>query len=129
MEDTTKNESTAAATDTTATDTQKAKEAELKARYTQVYSVGITVPVDDTEEKEYSYYFQRPTVPSYDRYIKTASQSITKASKAFMLDAVVDEDRDRLTADMELDPGIAITIGNKLTEILGLTSAVNLKKL
>ena len=84
MEDTTKNESTAAATDTTATDTQKAKEAELKARYTQVYSVGITVPVDDTEEKEYSYYFQRPTVPSYDRYIKTASQSITKASKAFM---------------------------------------------
>lgn len=125
MEDITKTDTTTAA----ATDTQKAKEAALKSEYGQVYRVGITVPVDDTEEKEYSYYFQRPTVPSYDRYLKTASQSITKASKAFMLDAVVDEDRDRLTADMELDPGIAITIGNKLTEILGLTSAVNLKKL
>ena len=89
----------------------------------------MTVPVDDTEEQEYSYYFQRPSVPSYDRYIKTASQGITKASKAFMLDAVVEEDRDRLIADMEENPGIAITIGNRLTEILGLTNTVNLKKL
>ena len=54
---------------------------------------------------------------------------MTRASKAFMLDAVVDEDRERLTADMEENPGIAITVGNKLTELLGLTNTVNLKKL
>lgn len=47
--------------------------------------------------EEFSYYFKRPTVPSYDRYIKTAAQGITKASKAFMLDAVIDEDAERLT--------------------------------
>lgn len=75
------------------------------------------------------YYFKRPTVPSYDRYIKTAAQGITKASKAFMLDAVIDEDAERLTKDMEENPGIAISIGNKLTEILGLTGTANLKKL
>ena len=46
-----------------------------------------------------------------------------------MLDAIVDEDRERLTADMEEFPGVAITIGNKLTELLGLTDGVNLKKL
>lgn len=95
----------------------------------KLYRVGITVPVDDESEKEFSYYFKRPTVPSYDRYIKTAAQGITKASKAFMLDAVIDEDAERLTKDMEENPGIAISIGNKLTEILGLTGTANLKKL
>ena len=102
----------------------------MKDKYGKVYKVGITVPVDDDESKEFSYYFKRPSVPSYDRYIKTASKlGITKASKAFMLDAVVDEDKERLTADMEEYPGVAITIGNKLTELLGLTDGVNLKKL
>lgn len=102
----------------------------MKDKYGKVYKVGITVPVDDDESKEFSYYFKRPSVPSYDRYIKTASKlGITKASKAFMLDAVVDEDKERLTGDMEEYPGVAITIGNKLTELLGLTDGVNLKKL
>lgn len=30
---------------------------------------------------------------------------------------------------MEENPGVAITIGNKLTEIMGLTGTANLKKL
>ena len=113
----------------TNTSTEKLDEEALKVKYGKLYRVGITVPVDDTEEKDYSYYFKRPTVPAYDRYIKSAAQSITRASKAFMLDCVIDEDRDKLTADMEEDPGIAITIGNRLTELLGLTSSVNLKML
>ena len=119
----------------------RSSEEQLKAKYGgKLYRVGfnvcqkypqipITVPVDDESEKEFSYYFKRPTVPSYDRYIKTAAQGITKASKAFMLDAVIDEDAERLTKDMEENPGIAISIGNKLTEILGLTGTANLKKL
>jgi hypothetical protein len=106
------------------------EDAQLRTKYGNVYRVGMTVPVDDTEEKEISYCFKRPSVPSYDRYIKSASQAgITKASKVFMLDAVVDEDKERLAADMEENPGIAITIGGKLTEILGLTNTANLKKL
>ena len=108
----------------------KTIEEELKSKYDgKLYQVGITIPIDDDHEKEYSYRFKRPSVPSYDRYVKTAAQGITKASKAFMLDAVIDEDRERLAKDMEENPGIAITIGNKLTEILGLTNTANLKKL
>ena len=96
----------------------RSSEEQLKAKYGgKLYRVGITVPVDDESEKEFSY------------YIKTAAQGITKASKAFMLDAVIDEDAERLTKDMEENPGIAISIGNKLTEILGLTGTANLKKL
>ena len=111
--------------------TQKSTEEQLKEKYGgKLYRVSTTVPVDDDTQVDYTYHFKRPRVPSYDRYIKSASQvGITKASKVFMLDAVVEEDKDRLEKDMEENPGIAISIGNKLTEILGLTNGVNLKKL
>lgn len=116
---------------TTGAEQEPDKIEELKRKYGgKVYQVKVTVPVDDESEQEFSYHFKRPSVPSYDRYVKTAAKvGITKASKAFMLDAIVDEDRERLTADMEEFPGVAITIGNKLTELLGLTDGVNLKKL
>lgn len=107
-----------------------ATEEALKVKYGKLYRISITVPIDDEEEKEFSYHFKRPSVPSYDRYLKSASQiGMTKASKTFMLDCIVDEERDRLSADMEEYPGVAITVGGKLTEILGLTSNTNLKKL
>ena len=79
--------------------TQASSDEQLKEKYGgKLYRVGMTVPVDDENEMEYVYRFKRPSVPSYDRYIKSASQSgITKASKVFMLDAVIDEDRDTTT--------------------------------
>ena len=103
---------------------------ELKAKYGKVYRVGMTVSEDDESEVELLYRFKRPSVASYDRYVKTLAQiGASKASKRFMLDAVVEEDEARLTADAETYPGVAIAIGSKLTDILGLTNAVNLKKL
>lgn len=103
---------------------------ELKAKYGKVYRIGMTVFEDDDHETELVYRFKRPSIASYDRYVKTLSQvGASKASKRFMLDSVVEEDEARLTADAETYPGVAIAIGGKLTDILGLTSAVNLKKL
>lgn len=102
----------------------------LREKYGKVYRLGMTVFEDDETEMELRYRFKRPSVASYDRYVKTVSQiGASKASKRFMLDDVVDEDAERLAADVELYPGIAVAIGTKLTDILGLTSAVNLKKL
>ncbi len=102
----------------------------MKQKYGKVYKVGVTVPVDDENEQEISYYFKRPSIPVYDRFVKTMSKiGISKASKTFILDSVIDEDRERLIADMEEYPGISITIGNKLGELLGLGNDVNLKKL
>lgn len=107
-----------------------ASDEELKAKYGKVYRVGVTVPIDDDHEQELFYRFKRPSIASYDRYVKTAAKTgITKASRVFLLDAVAEEDRDRLTADMEEYPGVGITVGNKLTEILGLTDTANLKRL
>ena len=116
---------------TNTTNTTQNDEEALKAKYGgKLYRVGIIIPVDDDEEKEFSYHFKRPSLPSYDRYVQSAAkQGITKASRVFMLDAVVDEDKERLKADMDEYPGVGISIGNKLTEILGLTDTANLKKL
>ena len=106
--------------------TKLASDEELKAKYGKVYRIGMTV----SEDVELLYRFKRPSVASYDRYVKTLAQiGASKASKRFMLDAVVEEDEARLTADAETYPGVAMAIGGKLTDILGLTSAVNLKKL
>lgn len=103
---------------------------ELKAKYGNIYRIGMTVSEDDENEIELFYRFRRPSVASYDRYVRTLAQvGASKASKRFMLDAVVEEDEARLTADVENFPGVAIAIGGKLTDILGLTNAVNLKKL
>lgn len=104
---------------------------ELKAKYGKVYQIGTIVYEDDESEGEnLTFRFKRPSIASYDRYVKTLSQiGASKASKAFMLDNVVEEDKDRLTAAMEEYPGVAIALGGKLTDILGLTGAVNLKKL
>ena len=96
--------------------TKLASDEELKAKYGKVYRIGMTVSEDDETEIELVYRFKRPSVASYDRYVKTLAQiGASKASKRFMLDAVVEEDEARL--------------GGKLTDILGLTNAVNLKKL
>lgn len=102
---------------------------ELKNKYGKIYEISASVPVDDDATTEFVFHFKRPSVPSYDRYVKTASNGITKASKVFLLDAVVEEESEKLAAAMEENPGIAISVGNKLTEILGLTGSVNLKML
>ena len=107
-----------------------ASDEELKSKYGKVYRIGMTVFEDDETEIELVYRFKRPSVASYDRYVRSLAQiGASKASKQFMLDAVVDEDEARLTADAETYPGVAVAIGGKLTDILGLTNAVNLKKL
>ena len=122
MEDVKKNEGTTAP----ATDTAEA----MRQKYGKVYKVGITIPIDDEESKDFSYHFKRPSVPVYDRFVKTMSKiGISNARKTFILDSVVDEDRERLIADIEEYPGLSITIGNKLGELLGLGNDVNLKKL
>ena len=107
-----------------------ASDEELKSKYGKVYRIGMTVSEDDENEVELVYRFKRPSVASYDRYVRSLAQiGASKASKQFMLDAVVEEDEARLTADAETYPGVAVAIGGKLTDILGLTNAVNLKKL
>jgi len=49
-----------------------ASDEELKAKYGKVYRIGMTVSEDDENEVELVYRFKRPSVASYDRYVKNA---------------------------------------------------------
>lgn len=101
----------------------------LKTKYGKIYAVGMTLTPDDDTEIEKVYYFKKPSVASYDRYVKTASNGMTKALKNFMFDAVIEEYRQQLTEDLEEYPALAISVGEKLLAMMGLAKDTNLKKL
>lgn len=105
------------------------QEEKLKEKYGKIYQVRIMLRPDDETEVEVCYFFKRPGNPSYNRYVKTASKDMTNALKAFMFDSVVDESKEKLEADLEEYPALALGIGEKLLSMMGLADTVNLKKL
>ena len=97
----------------------KSRAEEMKEKYGKVYRVGATIEV----------YFKRPSTASYDRYVKTTAQGATKALKTFLFDNVVAESEADLEADLEEFPALALSIGEKLLGMLGLSKQTNLKML
>lgn len=104
-------------------------EEKYKGMDIKVYRITIPVTEDDDTETEYTYLFKRPGTQSYDRYVKTMSNSATKASKAFVKDNIVEELKDKLAADLEEYPAMAINISGKLLAMLGLADSIYVKKL
>ncbi|ADY54912.1 hypothetical protein Sgly_2957 [Syntrophobotulus glycolicus DSM 8271] len=102
---------------------------ELKTKHGKVYQLDLTLTPDDDTEIEVSYIFKKPTTASYDRYVKTAANGMTKALKTFMFDNIIPEHRDRLEADLEEYPALTLSAGEKLLSMLGLSKTANLMKL
>lgn len=106
---------------------------ELKEKYAgsdeKVYTVVVTVQADDETEEEFAFLFRKPRAASYDRYVKTMSNSVTKASKAFSFDNVIDEQREMLRQTVEEYPAITISLADKLLRMLGLADTTSVKKL
>ena len=107
----------------------KTKVEDYKAKYGKVYAVGATLTPDDYTEIEKVYYFKKPSIASYDRYVKTASNGMTKALKAFMFDSIIEENKELLTTDLEEYPALAISVGEKLLAMMGLAKDTNLRML
>lgn len=105
----------------------------LKEKYKEdggkVYAVTTSVQVDDDTEEEFSFLFRKPKPASYDRYVKTISNSVTKASKSFVFDNIVDEQKEELKATVEEYPAITISLADKLLRMLGLADTTSVKKL
>ena len=97
--------------------------------HAKIYMVTTTVQVDDDTEEEFSYLFRKPKPASYDRYVKTISNSVTKASKSFVFDNIIDEQRDELKKTVEEYPAITISLADKLLRMLGLADTTSVKKL
>lgn len=95
----------------------------------KIYTVTTTVQVDDDTEEEFSYLFRKPKPASYDRYVKTISNSATKASKSFVFDNIIEEQKDELKKTVEEYPAITISLADKLLRMLGLADTTSVKKL
>lgn len=95
----------------------------------KIYTVTTTVQVDDDTEERFSYLFRKPKPASYDRYVKTLSNSVTKASKSFVFDNIIEEQRDGLKKTVEEYPAITISLADKLLRMLGLADTTSVKKL
>lgn len=105
----------------------------LKKKYSgtdeKIYTVTTTAQVDDDTEEEFTYLFRKPKPASYDRYVKTISNSVTKASKSFVFDNIIEEQRDGLKKTVEEYPAITISLADKLLRMLGLADTTSVKKL
>lgn len=102
---------------------------QLKDSGEKYYEVTVTLQQDDDTEEDKTYFFHKPKTPSYDRYLKTVSTSSSKAVSAFCQDNICTEQKDTLKADFEEYPAIALSIGEKLLAILGLSKTTAVKKL
>ena len=105
----------------------------LKKKYSGTeeknYTVTTTVQVDDDMEEEFAFIFRKPKPASYDRYVKTISNSVTKASKSFVFDNIIEEQKETLRNVVEEYPAITISLADKLLRMLGLADTTSVKKL
>ena len=102
---------------------------QLKETGEKYYEVTVTIQVDDDTEEEKTYFFQKPKTPSYDRYLKTVSTSSSKAVTAFCQDNICTEQKEELKSDFEEYPAMALSVGEKLLAMLGLSKTTAVKKL
>lgn len=101
----------------------------LKEKYGKLYTVQATLEIDDFTTEQRSYLFKKPTVASYDRFVKTSTQSPTKATNAFVQDNIIPEQLQQLKEDMEEFPALTISLNDKLFSLLGLSKDITIKKL
>lgn len=95
----------------------------------KIYEIVTSIQEDDENEVDFDFIFRKPGTPSYDRYVKTSGTSGTKALKTFVLDNICDEQHDKLKDTLEEYPAMAISLGEKLLNMLGLSKDTTVKKL
>ena len=106
---------------------------QLRKKYKEmdgkIYEIETSIQEDDENETEFDFIFRKPGTPSYDRYVKTSGTSGTKALRTFVLDNICEEQRDELKSTLEEYPAMAISLGEKLLNMLGLSKDTTVKKL
>jgi hypothetical protein len=93
------------------------------------YVVTTSLSQDDDMEAEMNFLFNEPKAASYDRYVKTASSSSSKAMKAFCLDNIHPEQRRDLDEKLSKWPALGVSLGEKLLYMLGLSKTTRVRKL
>ncbi len=101
----------------------------VKRKYSEVYEIDVVVDEDDESEgRKLAYYFHKPTTASFNRYLKTAGKNMAASTTAFVMDNIIEEQHDALSAECENYPGLALNLGQKLLSVVGLGDNVNFRK-
>lgn len=104
-------------------------EMEKKYKGTGACLISTSLSPDDDTEIELNFIFKKPGTASYDRYVKTATVSSSKALKTFIKDNIIEEQKEDLELVNEEYPAASISVGEKLLYMLGLSKDTSVKKL
>ena len=101
-----------------------------KSKYGQVWQIDITLDQDDDNEgRVLKFMFRKPSTASFNRYMKTASKNMATSTEVFVMDNIVDEQREKLKKECEYYNGLELKIGQKLLGVIGLGDNINFRKL
>ena len=95
----------------------------------KMFVVSTNLSQDDDMDTTMEFLFAEPKAASYDRYVKTASISSSKAMRTFVLDNVCHEQRRKLEGLLEDYPAMGISLGEKLLYMLGLSKTTTVRRL
>lgn len=95
----------------------------------EMYVVTINISQDDDMDQTLEFLFKEPKAASYDRYVKTASVSSSKAMRTFVLDNICEEQKKKLEELLGEYPAMGISIGEKLLYMLGLSKTTTVRRL
>lgn len=98
----------------------------LKEKYGKVYEVEAE---NEDLDKTFTYYFTKPTTPSFNRALKTMSKKSLQSMKDFTMDNIVAEQKEEYQKDLEEYPALCMPLGQKLLGLLGVSDSVSIKKL
>ena len=102
---------------------------QLKGTDEKYYEVTVTLQVDDETEEEKTYFFRKPKTPSYDPVLKDGPDLKQQGPDGILLDNIHPDQREKLEADFKEYPAMALSVGEKLLAMLGLSKATAVKKL
>ncbi len=95
----------------------------------KMYIVTTNLSQDDDMDRTMEFLFSEPKAASYDRYVKTASVSSSKAMRTFVLDNICTEQRKDLEMLLNEFPAMGISLGEKLLYMLGLSKTTTVRRL
>lgn len=102
----------------------------LKEKYEKLYEITVTVDEDDENEgRKIRFLFTKPSVASFNRYVKTASKNMMGATAVFVRDNIIEEQVADLEKQCTAYPGLALNMGQKLLNVLGLGDNINFRRI
>lgn len=102
----------------------------LKEKYGKLYEISVKVDEDDMNEgRSVRFLFKKPSAASFNCYLKTASKDMAKATGIFVQNNIIEEQADELKKECSAYPALALGIGRKLLDVLGLSDNINFRQI